>query len=208
MNIPPDRSGPGPYSSASVLRTDVRFCDPGPPIAQHDIDQVKIALGGIALPQDYEWYLLRFNGAHPSVPNGALLRLWWPADTLADSTDHSALLGDMYYVRGRPERACDLLETHQDMGHLLPPDTLAFASDPGGSRFLFDLRPGRFGQVLFWNYRDIGNDEMFAANPFHNVAWVANDFIDFINRIECVPDDWNAWEAALPPDSDLDWRSR
>ena len=196
-----------------MLRKDVRFHDPGPAITQDDIDDVKTALGGIALPPDYERYLSRFNGAQPIVGDndlskGQLLRVWWPADTVADTTDHAALLGSMHEVKGRPDKVADLLQTHQDIGHLLPPGTVAFGRGAGGSCFLFDLRPGRFGEVLFWRYGALGNDAVFAANPFHNVGWIARDFIDFINRIELEPDDFDAWEAALPPDSDVGWRSR
>ena len=195
-----------------MLRKDVCFHKPGRPVTQDDIDQVTTALGGMTLPETYQRYLLRFNGAHPLVSEdlskAQMLRVWWPVDTFADSTDHVALLGDMYDVQGRPERESDLLKTHQVIGHLLPPGTLAFAAGAGGSVFLLDLRPRRFGEVLFWRYGDIGDHATWAANPFHNVGWVASDFIDFINRIEIEPHDWNAWEAALPPDADLGWRPR
>jgi len=196
-----------------MLRKDVRFHDPGLAVTQHDIDWVKEALGGIALPLDYERYLLRFNGAQPIVSDndlstGQLLRIWWPADTVADTTDHAALLGSIHEVQGRPERAADLLETHQNIGHLLPPDTVAFARGAGGSCFLFDLRLGRFGEVLYWRYGALEDEATFGANPFHNVGWVAKDFIEFINRIELEPDDFDAWEASLQPDAAVAWCSR
>jgi len=196
-----------------MLRKDVRFHDPGFAVTQDDIDQVKKALGGIALPQDYERFLLRFNGAQPIVADndlskGQLLRVWWPADTVADTTDHAALLGSMQEIQGRPERAADLLKTHQNIGHLLPPETVAFARGAGGSCFLFDLRPGRFGEVLYWRYGALGDEAPSAVNPFHNVGWIAKDFIDFINRIELEPDDFDTWEAALPPDSHVGWHAR
>ena len=196
-----------------MLRKDVRFDDPGPPVTGEDLAALQAELGGITLPLDHARYLLRFNGASPHIARpdphkSQLLRIWWPADTAADASDHIGLLGSLLEVNGRPAKGPDLLQTQRTIGHLLPPSTLVFADAAGGSRFLFDLRADRFGQVLFWNHLAIGDDDTFAANPYHNVGWVAHDFIDFINRIEVEPDDWNAWEAALPPDADLDWRSR
>ena len=193
-----------------MLRKDVTFARPGPAITQDHLDAAKTALGGIALPLDYERYLLRFNGARPELTSGdpdafQFVRVWWPADTVADRTDHVALVNDFCDVDGNPDKASDLVRTHADIEHLLPPDTLAFADEGGGSRFLFDLRPDRFGQVLFWRYEALGDETLAAAHPFHNVAWVAPDFVEFINRIQRAPADWAAWEAALPPDADVDW---
>lgn len=191
----------------------VRFNHAGPATTQHGIDTLKAALGGIALPTQYEQYLLRFNGATPVVvPDDVLktqlLRVWWPADSSADTSEHGALLGNLYQVDGGSNNGLSLLQTFRDIGHHFPPQTLAFAHSGGGSRFLFDLRPDRFGQVLFWSYLARDGGDMFAINPYHNVGWVADGFVDFINRIEVEPDDWDEWEAALSPDSDSHWTPR
>ncbi|MBX9400792.1 SMI1/KNR4 family protein [Lysobacter sp. BMK333-48F3] len=192
---------------------EVRFNNAGPATTQHDIDALKASLGGIALPTQYEQYLLRFNGATPvvvpdDVPKSQLLRVWWPVDTSADTSDHVGFLGNLYRVDDGSNNGLSLLQTFRDIGHHFPPQTLAFADNGGGSRFLFDLRPDRFGQVLFWSYLARDGGDMFAVNPYHNVGWVADDFVDFINRIEVEPDDWDDWEAALSPDSDSHWTPR
>lgn len=196
-----------------MLRKDVRFNNAGPPTTQHDIDNLKAGLGGMALPTPYEQYLLRFNGATPMVgvadlSRSRMLRVWWPADSSADTSEHIGFLGNVYRVDDGSNNGSGLLETFRDIGRHLPPQTLAFADDGGGSRFLFDLRPDRFGQVLYWSYLARDGGDAFAVNPYHNVGWVADDFIDFINRIEVEPDDWDDWEAALAPDSDLHWAPR
>ncbi|KQW03093.1 SMI1/KNR4 family protein [Rhizobacter sp. Root1221] len=197
----------------TMLRKDITFEHAGPAVTQGEIDALKAALGGIALPTDYERYLLRFNGANPTLTSGdpdrpPILRLWWPAGSAADVSDHAGTLASFYRITGQPETASNLLQTHQDIGHLLPPQTFAFVGDGGGGRYVFDLRPDRFGEVLFWSYQALGSEEDAASDPYHNVAWVASDFIDFINRMERSPTDWNAWEMALPPDSDKDWHPR
>ena len=196
----------------STLRKDIRFDRAGPPITTADIDAVRAALGVAALPLDYERYLLRFNGASPvllgpnaeGVPKQA--RIWWPAGTVADTSVHAAMLNAMYRIA--PGDPLSLVDAHEATGHLLPPATVAFASDPGGSRFLLDLRPERPGQVLFWDYFSLGDEALSAQDPYHNVGWLAADFVDFLNRLAPEPDDVDAWEASLEPDATLDWQPR
>jgi hypothetical protein len=62
--------------------------------------------------------------------------------------------------------------------------------------------------VLFWSRMGCGSEETAARDPYHNVAWVAHDFIDFLNRIEVEPDDMAAWEDAQPPAAQLNWQPR
>jgi hypothetical protein len=62
--------------------------------------------------------------------------------------------------------------------------------------------------VLFWSRMWAGDDETLARDPYHNVAWVAADFIDFLNRLEVEQDDMDAWEAAQPPASQMNWQPR
>lgn len=194
-----------------MLRKDIKFDRPGPAIVQADIDRVTAALGGIQLPQEYERYMLRLNGAAPDIvlddrPLSQLLRVWWPVGSPCADDGHGVMLGEMHQIDVDPKVASDLLTTHRDIAHLLPPSSIAFANSAGGGRFLFDLRPDRFGEVLHWSYLHLAGAEMLAQQPYHNVSWVARDFIDFLNRIEIEPANWDNWEAALPPDSDLDWR--
>lgn len=195
------------------LRPDLVFQRPGAPVGRQALDELKAALDIERLPAIYEDYLLRFNGADPTIVRDDIgrcqvLRIWWPVGAAAEDYGEWGAVGSFGQVLGDPDMGVDLLTTHRDIGHLMPPQVFIFASAGGGDRFVFDLRPERFGQVLFWSYLAIGTDEMFATNPYHNVGWVAHDFHDFINRMELEPDDFDAWIAAQPSDSVLDWQPR
>lgn len=196
-----------------MLRNDIEFLDPGPAVTDEHIAEFKGMLAGHELPREYELYLRRFNGARPRVggasrPEGrsSHVRIWWPAKAVgADVWGLRAGLGPMCRLGTNPAEGPELRDVHEVLADRFPPQSFAFAGSGGGSKFLFDLRPERFGQVLFWCRPCEVDEESHAGNPYQNVAWVAHDFIDFLNRIEVEPDDWAAWEAAQPPASAMDW---
>jgi hypothetical protein len=193
-----------------VLCLNIDFHNPGPALTPADIEAVQQALGIPALPADYHSYLLRLNGATPLHTKAfpartSHVRVWYPADCEASSSGHSADVSDLYRVSGQVSMGNDLFENNQVFKGRVPHGTLAIGANSGGSQFLLDLRPQRFGQVIYWE-RSFESREQWEENPFHNVGWIASDFADFVNRIEVEPDDWNAWEEALKPDSDLDWK--
>jgi hypothetical protein len=193
-----------------MLRKDIRFPEPGPALTQADIEQAIRSLGRGPWPHDYVQFMQRFNGADPVVTTVRpdrlqLVRLWWPVAAAAADFGHHAGLHDMFRLRDDPTERPDLLEVHADLGHRFPPESMAFADCDGGA-FLFDLRPDRYGEVLYWCRLQQGDPETQARHPYHNVAWVADSLVDFFNRILEEPDDWDAWAAGLSPDSERDWR--
>jgi SMI1 / KNR4 family (SUKH-1) len=194
----------------AMICPDVDFHNPGPALTPADIEAVQRALGIPALPADYHSYLLRLNGATPLHTNAfparmSHVRVWYPVGCAASSSGHSADISSTYRVGGEVSMGNDLLENNQVFKGRIPQGTLAIGANSGGSQFLLDLRPQRFGQVIYWE-PSFESREQWEKNPFHNVGWIANDFVDFINRIEVEPDDWDAWEASLPEDSTLNWQ--
>lgn len=197
-----------------MLRKDIEFRDPGPAFTEAQWTDLKAALGVQALPAAYESFMKRFNGADPIVggasrPAGrsTIVRLWWPVGAPAADSGLWASLSDMYRLGTDPIDRPELLDVHEVIGHLNPPQTLAFCdASGGGNRFLLDLRPDRHGQVLFCSGMARGDDDAVARDPYHNVAWVGDDLVDFLNRLEVEPDDIAAWEAAQPPAADMDWK--
>ena len=196
-----------------MLRTDIQFLKPGPALSVEDVADASRAIGRGPWPRDYEHYLLRFNGAAPTLvtphPDRAqFVRLWWPVGADAAGYGHNGGVEAFHRLRDDPTRRPDLLDVNQLIGHRFPPHTFAFANSDGGSRFLFDLRPDRHGQILFWCRPREGTADEQAQDPYRNVAWVADNLVDFFNRIEEEPDDWDAWEVAIAPDSARDWHPR
>jgi hypothetical protein len=198
-----------------MLRKDIEFREAGPVVSAQALAAFAASVGVPALPVPYAQFMLRFNGADPVVggPNRSLarfsfVRLWWPAGSPAAEGGLWASLGDMYRLGTDPTERPELQDVHEVVGDILPPQSFAFCSASGGSKFLFDLRPDRFGQVLFWSRMWAGDDETLARDPYHNVAWVAADFIDFLNRLEVEHDDMDAWAAAQPPASQMNWQPR
>jgi hypothetical protein len=198
-----------------ALRRDIEFRDPGPALAAEPLARFAAELGVASLPTAYEQFMRHFNGADPVVggparPAGrsSIIRLWWPATSMAADDGLWASLSDMYQLGTDPIERPELFDVQEVVGHLHPPQAFAFCGASGGSRFLFDLRTDRFGEVLFWSRMGCGSEETAARDPYHNVAWVAHDFIDFLNRIEVEPDDMAAWEDAQPPAAQLNWQPR
>jgi hypothetical protein len=93
-------------------RTDLRFGPPGPSITRLDIDAAKSSMQVAALPLDHERYLLRFNGARPTIvpPDSGsfqLVRVWWPRALSTFSTASTSSLT----TSGRGKRACRRMQT-------------------------------------------------------------------------------------------------
>ncbi len=192
-----------------ALDPSIGFEKPGGAIRAADLSATLSALGNPSLPAEYEQFLLKFNGARPfrtSAPadRSMFWRIWWPPDSEACSVGHVAFRSRMLRVNGRTEEGNDLVIVNQVFIGRIPERSFVFGGAEGGSLFLFDLRPGRFGQVIYWE-RQYESPDKWTRNPYHNVGWVADDFNDFLNRIEVEPEDFEAWESALVPDSARDW---
>jgi hypothetical protein len=96
--------------------------------------------------------------------------------------------------------ASDLRRKYDIFRDRIPPGSIPFLNDPGGSLFLLMLKGSMNGAVLYWDRHWEGDALDDSGRPTQfNVGMVAPSFDAFVQSIEAPPEDWAAWEAMGKP---------
>ena len=152
------------------------FIGANPPITEDDIEAVEHRLGQ-TLPEPYRRHLLRHNGGRPERTGFDVV---WPEH--ADAGVRGWTEGQVDYFYGVHDQtgAGDLLSDYETDRGMVPDDTLAFASDPGGNPLLIGLYGPNRGRVFFALRHDGSSNQTGPADRWDNVGHVADDFDSFV----------------------------
>lgn len=153
---------------------------------------------GKTLPSDYNDFLAEVNGGRP-----VSLRGWRPGEyalvpielqgRMPGFPDEEVIIdyllnaedwADIYEENKSESLTLDgCYHVFVEEEPRLPPGLIPIGYDPGGSLFLLDVGEKRPGSVWFWARDWFSYDEL-ERNPFHNIAFVADSFSEFISKIE------------------------
>jgi hypothetical protein len=167
---------------------------------------------GTTLPTDYRSYLERFAGADPyivgfdhndSYDEGYFVRIQWDGKPAA-TEGTIALLEWRYTLLEDPNdendmgHCNDLRYAYKTFKGRIPDDTIIIWDSGGPNHFLLGIKGQNRNKIFMWSWSYEHGDEDVPAT-YDNVAFVANSFNEFIQMIEPIPLDWDAWEAAGKP---------
>ncbi len=140
------------------------------PLSDVDIKRVERCLR-IHLPQDLKEHYLMHNGGQPRPR--FFLKDGEPYDVdqfLAMNTGDTNSSFEHAYV------------TLVDRTPEFPRGYIPFAYDPTGDYFLYCVKPGSFGQIMFNQHEYYGDEDRY-------VVFLAPSFSEFINSLTEEPDD-------------------
>lgn len=142
----------------------VKFEDTERHLTESDLDDVEQNIG-TKLPEDLRNHYLAHNGGRPNPR-------FFPFD------------GDLYGIHEflamkTGDRNSEFEETYRDLAlsnPYFPKGYIPFAVDEGGDYFLYDIRPGHYGEVAF-NQSDYFGDES------RYVVKLSDSFANFIESL-------------------------
>jgi cell wall assembly regulator SMI1 len=147
----------------------VVFEETASPLSEVDIKRVERRLG-IRLPQDLKEHYLLHNGGRPRprffVKDG-------------EAYDVDKFLSMNTGARGSSfERTYTILVVQTPE---FPRGYIPFASDEGGDHFMYSVKPDSFGNIMFNQHEDYGDDDRY-------VVFLAPTLREFINSLSEEPD--------------------
>jgi len=143
----------------------------GTPLSMTDIDELERSLG-IALPNDYRAFLLKYNGGRPT-PNG------FPIEGLKGNPMGSI---QVFFGIGSPIESCNLDWNYATHNGRVPTNLFPIACDDGGDLVCLSLYGKDAGAVVFWDYFN-EPDEPSYQNAYH----IAGSLAEFLESIHTLP---------------------
>jgi len=153
------------------MLTEIR--QPGKQLDQDDVDVLNRRLIS-PVPDEYRDFLLQNNGGEPKE-----YALNFDAKKLGVSGEE---LGYFYGIDTESE---NIIDTIDNLSHVLPKNLIPIVDTPGGNYFLLSVNPSTYGIIY---YKDHEVEDSFEFDDSRNelpesMVFVANGFNEFIEKL-------------------------
>lgn len=141
------------------------------------------AVSGVALPEPYREFLLKYNGGILGDDNSTYIIPVEFQDQFIEGFS-CVILEFCYYAKAK-EPELTIASVNRTFFGRIPSDTLLFGRDPFGDKFLLGCGTSNIGKVYLWDHDAEGWER--PSDMYHNVALLADSFSDFMESLTTEP---------------------